>query len=567
MSKSRLDTSSSSIRNSTSSSTIYSDRSSYRPSNSSIGSSGQDTVLSTTLSGRSLFDYSTAKTAINTPSSRIYDGQLRRTATTRFVRDKLEINYSPKEQAAKKLDSNNNTSSTVLSNNISPTYSGSHNNDNHDNDKNSKLSSGQSCIAKPFRSSSLKLRASYTNILDQLTSTTFAKLKLGSSANNTGSNRSSQVHERSIGVSRHRDNLTSTRSGDSRSIQPTLAVVRDEPEAEAAATRLDADKRLYPPIKLSTDSSLTATSPDSSSSGLSSGGIVGEVHSPSSTSSSSVSSKQGEYSPPVNKELPSGKLSNSQHVELKSMEDSGHSNGDSTIEDLSSEEEESESSTEDDNDDNVDGDGQIEDIDQDDDEEQQTIISPVDRKLLYLDKELGLNKNTPASRDQLYEAGLILAELKELDSTQDCEMVSDNVLPGDTLLLDPENCSSQLDIESILKPSNSAINESELILKPRLFKTQASRLEPIIMEINSGDVKTEQMPILSETNDFLVQSKSLNSVPTNNNKQHNSVTDEDNISELGGLQDGCDEVSRDVKCFFLILRENFAFKYEVVGIV
>lgn len=502
-------------------STGYSNGTSYRPSERA-----RDSVISTTLSGRSLFDYSSPKTAINTPSSRIYDGQLRRTATTRFVRDRPELNYASGQ--SKKLD--NNTPS-VTSSSISSTYTSS----TGDN-KTGKISSGQSCIAKPFRSSSLKLRASYTNILDQLTTTTLAKLKLGSSSNQTQKSttfsRPTQLEEQVVGWARNRDSRTSTRL-DQRLMQPALEVVRDEPEGEAAATCLNV-KHFYPTLKLATDSSLGATSPESSSSGLSSGGPVDEANSPNSTSSL----KQARFSPPLSSDKDPSK-SKLLSDELKNMEDSGHSNGDSTNEDLSSEEDESESTAEDDDDEDVvdDDDDDEDDVDEDEDEEQQTIISPVDRKISYLDEELGHS----VSRDQLFETGPILADSKELDNTGDCGISSDISkaalsCSNTDKSTDIDKNTSKLTEDVISLLSNPPINESELVLKPR-----ANRREPIIMEIkpsyNSGVDELSSSPKSSS----LAQSKSRISEAKNESNKSKAA---DNIGEADDSQDDdWDEVS------------------------
>lgn len=333
-----------------------------------------------------------------------------------------------------------------------------------------------------------------------------------------------------IGLSaRNRDSRTTARL-EQRLIQPALEVVRDEPEAEAAATCLN-DKHFYPTLKLATDSSLGATSPESSSSGLSSGGPVDEANSPNSTSSL----KQARFSPPLSsdKDLSKSKLLSD---ELKNMEDSGHSNGGSTNEDLSSEEDESESTAEED-DDEVDDDEEDDDVDEDEDEEQQTIISPVDRKISYLDNELGPDKNNSASRDQLFEAGQILAELKELDDTGACGISSDiNKAALSYLDTDDIGKTSKLTDEVISLLSNPPINESELVLKPR-----ASRREPIIMEIKpSYDNGADKLPSSPKLNS-LAQSKSQISEANDEPKNSEAV---DNISEAEDSQDDdWDEVS------------------------
>lgn len=149
-------------------------------------------VTSTTISGRSLFDYTSPKTALNTPSSRIYDGQLRRTVTVaRYANnnrnnndyeDESKLSSSSSLSSSKKPSTTTANSASLISK--TATKSSASKQQTVPDVCKVRNEHQTSFVSKPFRSSSLKLRASYTNILDQLATTTLAKLKLGSSNSN-----------------------------------------------------------------------------------------------------------------------------------------------------------------------------------------------------------------------------------------------------------------------------------------------------------------------------------------------------------------------------------------------
>lgn len=232
------------------------------------------TSYSSTISGRSLFDYSAPRTAINTPASRIYDGQLRRTVTARYNRvsdidpgpsntiagqNRLKVLNSTADETLQRTSSQTKTTLNPLVNNsgsrapIAASLS-------------SKTSSNLLSIpSKPLRSSSLKLRTSYTNILDQLTSTTLARLRLGTSSTSGDSMRKKKNH----------CSATSSAS------KATLDIVPDEsePEEDKQEQRVkstykilisDSDKIQKSAVLSKEEPQLITTSPGSSSSGISS---------------------------------------------------------------------------------------------------------------------------------------------------------------------------------------------------------------------------------------------------------------------------------------------------------
>lgn len=198
-----------------------------------------------------------------------------------------------------------------------------------------------------------------------------------------------------------------------------LDVVEDEPEAEEreklrqSALGVGSSNK---PISLK-----NTTSPaTSSSSGLSSACLAENL-----TSSSSSLSNEQTSSPAMLAKAPKNQLSNL-NQRLDVTVDSGKcSTGDSSTDaDEEGEEEEEE-------------------------EEQHTLVSPVTRRLNYLNSELGPEKNTLESRNNLMKAGSILAELKAF--ADDDDEIDFSQLSDDAANSVPQN-----------------INESELVLKPKL---------------------------------------------------------------------------------------------------
>lgn len=508
--------------NSTSSASSYNNNNSIYDNNSRYYSSStrnndpqaSATVTSSTISGRSLFEYSSPRTAINTPASRIYDGQLRRTATARYTRvtdfcennNKEELknltttttkqiyanrinssenndkNISEKSclyKPAKNVDSS--SSATLPKAALATTSEDSQTTGNH-------LGAGQSCVAKPFRSSSLKLRASYTNILDQLTSTTLAKLRLSSSNNrpsqdkdNKSEQQQQQQQKHSRSVFRH---LTR---------QPVfLDVVADEPEAEAKAeacnqveSNTNLNKLSVPTVNLNNNKAKDLTSikqkrssPTSSSSGLSSAGIAGV--SPTSSSSSSTTSSSSSSFSNVSFEKQQDKLDNNNPtiMLINNLNDSGNNSlKNNSVKDSKVSGDDDDESTDDYISSSENENGSTNNNSLEEEEQTRTLVSPVTRRLKYLNKELGADKNNLVSRDNLIKTGVILSELK---TTFDDDDDDDN----------NSSESSQLSQESdILMPSN--VNESELVIKPNrqhstVMQQQTKHLDDLIITSTAG---------------------------------------------------------------------------------
>jgi len=266
---------------------------------------------------------------------------------------------------------------------------------------NSSISRGQSAIAKPFRSSSLKLRASYTNILDQLTTTTLAKLKLGSSPNSSSSP-SAASSSASLVHNKQEVNLKQTK----------LDVVPDEPEDEVE--EVVSSKR---PIETGL---VVATSPTSSSSGLSSAGLA-DVSPPLSSSSNCL---------PI---LPKVTLSSADTFP-KDI-DSGHSNGNS--------------------------DTQFSDTEED---EQNTLVSSENMGSCG-GQMRGAEKDTIAYRNNLIKTGAILAELKSLDEERESVLSSGGSRTSD--YLEYPNRAGSTSKTGNIQHTPSSTNESELVLRPK----------------------------------------------------------------------------------------------------
>lgn len=233
--------------------------------------------------------------------------------------------------------------------------------------------------------------------------------------------------------------------------QPRLDVVQDEPEDLPEEAGFNDSRLTSAEGKLVDKAQMKApNSPGSSSSGLSlSGTTANGGTSPSASSSSS--SHLPTRSPLVLKN--SLVKTNNGTYEDKLVE-GVHSNGDSAAEvDNSSESELS-----------------------NDDERQHTLVSPVTRRLEYLNKELGPDNNTLVSRDNLIKAGAILADLEKFDDDDDDESVSDILSESDEELSLIDKHSSELsgDNKKRNPVEKVAMNESELVLK-RLADSAATQ--------------------------------------------------------------------------------------------
>lgn len=278
--------------------------------------------------------------------------------------------------------------------------------------------------------------------------------------------------------------------------QPTLDVVPDEAEEldESVATQTDSVR--YNGKSLLEKSSLpTPTSPGSSSSGLSlSNGFIGcsSVSAGGGGGGGGSSGGGGATSPSVSStcsqapacrlslvsELPSSVVGGvNQNLRGKYDDihvDSGHSNGDS---ELASEDEDYSGKS------NSNHTGDVSN-----DARQHTLVSPVTRRIKILNNELGTNNNTLVSRDNLLKAGAILADLEKFE-----DEIDDNGAESDILSETSEDNNSDQDNnedeKDKKKPYNDnmvpktmsqvnnntapkiggvAINESELVLKPRI---------------------------------------------------------------------------------------------------
>lgn len=458
-------------------------------------------ALSSTISGRSLFDYSGPRTAINTPASRIYDGQLRRTVTAKFNRTLADqpssSGISPPSASSSEVtatgfpvesEASDGAKGTRRSNETTAIDADKIANQCADNTTKPQATAAETSksSSKPFRSHSLKLRASYTNILDQLTSTTLAKLRLGGGGHESTANSLSSTPHNSLQSSlfggrnnstRHHVNNHATGSSLANA-KPVLDVVPDEPELEETFTtsgskdqspnhpdyhqdhsRTITNERLChleTPLNLLTSTksnndvcSMTTVSPNSSSSGLSSSGIAcgssGAGGCASSTSHSSTSLVQTTSSANTNPKHMSNYSgpSNGAANKIKNIDDSGRSDDD-------------------------DDEGQVcggvacrqsnrslRRSSRASSRDQDTLVSPVDRRLIYLDRELGIDKNNLVHRDNIAKTGAILAELERFEDS------SDQIEPSASL------DSERTDEKSKLPPTKELVNESELILKPK----------------------------------------------------------------------------------------------------
>lgn len=274
------------------------------------------------------------------------------------------------------------------------------------------------------------MRASYTSILDQLTNTTLARLKLGGSSSS--------------------DNHKTTRTPHTRC--PALAIVPDVPEdEEQASSRLTNDDE----IDMHDDEGTmigkgikhpNIASAGSSSSGLSSAGLAGV--SPTSLSSSSCYSQQTN-SPTGSSDQPRGKPT------------AGDSKYSSMNEDDSAN-----ISNEDDDDD--DDDGPESDLD-----EQNTLVS------LSARQQAEMIHSSPVvamlSEDNLIKTKAILAELETFDDESTSKLsysIETSSTDDDDDDDDVDDDAGSESLSSRASPlghsiiQSRLINESELILKP-----------------------------------------------------------------------------------------------------
>lgn len=293
---------------------------------------GQQSV-NITSGGRSIFDY--------TPNR--YDGQIKRSVTTKYPR----TNYFSSQIDSKPLKHDHGYESSLY--------------------PNSESKHTVVALPKPTRSSSLKVRSIGSSILDHITASTFAKLKL----------RSSPSKSRSI-----EDKVDAKVN--------KLEIVRDEPEPDLLLTS-DSSSRMPNVVTYEKNSSqrISAASPYSSSSGLSSSGVVG-------VSPSSSSSSRRQTSPTStgnNKHKPSNLVAT-----RVASNSSKNKEQESNFSEIDSAEVSLDYGTW---------------SNEDDEEEQHTVVSPVTRRLKLLNQELG--SNSLASRDNLIKTGAILSELRSFD--------------------------------------------------------------------------------------------------------------------------------------------------------
>lgn len=166
--------------------------SSYRPSNDNDTSWSYKKNTTASYLGRSIFDTPSYRAPVSfQPTGRVYDGQLRRAVTTRERNyQRPEPAYLPQERLVNanssstrypKTDDKTSAQRPLTNNSVkNSTFTDS-------TTTKSQLSTqhqdtNRSTVGKPFRTTSLKLRNSYNNILDQLASTTLTMLKLSSSS-------------------------------------------------------------------------------------------------------------------------------------------------------------------------------------------------------------------------------------------------------------------------------------------------------------------------------------------------------------------------------------------------
>lgn len=399
--------------------------------------SNEQPVTSRTISGRSLFDYPAITTKINTPSSRIYDGQLRRTVTAKYYR---ATEHQPTTSGG---DFSNHRRTTT-------TTSAQHQQQSNDTKHNSATSQHQSSLAKPIRSSSLKLRASYTHILDHLTTTTLAKLRLGSSSNGSRS-------------------AKPTTSSNNRQIQCQTLDERDELGTDSGTN----DEKTKQPHLLQAPA-IKKTSPGSTSSGLSSSGVgldgVSPICSspPNSQREDEISSLNGNS----HARLLNSDLDHSDSLELKHSFSSQLS---SATDDSANECGEL-----------VGGSGGIDN----NGKKRGVQLSPVTRRLNYLNKELGgSNKNTLVFRDNLMKTGKILAELEDLDEELSIVNNENDDEDDDD---DDDECDAISTAERMSVSKKCTVNMSELVLKPLGSKASAHPGTNVIeMDIHKQSVCTD----------------------------------------------------------------------------
>lgn len=367
------------------------------------------TATSAYISGRSLFDYAAPRTALNTPASRIYDGQLRRTVTAKYIRNEPPLVVNKKEPAQDQAYFKSPTATNLSLNSKATKSSQPDAKQVLPESRKGNVENKAITASQHLRSKSLKLRTSYGNILDQIASATFARLRLGSSQNShtsTPVSSTNDLKEKQLKQQHRQSNLK----------QPALEVVPDVPEAESDALRVGpvSERARCPELELAiandyltskvTGASSSATSPGSSSSGLSSSGVGLVCSSPTSSTA---------RSPVLARSTVGCLASRHKSTELRAIDSADdESNNDSANCGCSSGASESAESEE-----NV-----------NEDEEQKTLMSPVaaNQNFDLNNDEANLNPEEPKVRDNLLKTGAILAELDDFDENDALDQYSDD---------------------------------------------------------------------------------------------------------------------------------------------
>lgn len=367
-----------------------------------------DQTTHITPSGRSIFDYTSPRTR--------YDGQLRRTCTAKYMNTGDYLNSTSESQRETKT---------------------------------TRAVPNSDRFTKPSRTSSLKVRPSNYNILDHIAASTIAKLKIGSSPSRNEPDK----------------NSPNDAGEDSKlKLQTTLADPEIQPGGKVknsllgptAFARVESEKGSH---------SGGATSPYSSSSGLSSSGIV--CVSPRSTSSSR---RKNSHETDKTSEHNSQDCQDSNHTH--SIVDGNNSEADSAN-DMSQDVGSSWSN---------------------EDEEQHTLVSPVSRRLQLLSKEL--DDNTLASRENLIKTGAILSELRVYDDEREVasddlseSQISDEELVDSDVKQSASKCKSEFSTDSELQVEH----EEGASLSPKRSSSTESSSEVTNFYINLDAHKSPKL--------------------------------------------------------------------------
>lgn len=376
----------------------------YKPK--SLSSS---TATSALISGRSLFDYAAPRTALNTPASRIYDGQLRRTVTARYVRNEPSISAINRREpnydqarlkpitSAGSAMSNNGYKGTKLSQPTTLQVT--------TESKKVAVESKPITASQHLRSKSLKLRTSYGNILDHIASATFARLRLGSIGQNSHTSTpvasTNDLKEKQL----KQQNRQTTYK------QPTLEVVPDalETELEEPKNCLSSNcQRVGLTLATDhltskiTDASSSATSPGSSSSGLSSSGLGLVCSSPTSSAP---------RSPVIARSTIGCQPNQLKSTDLRAIDsaDDDSNNDSANCEYIGASE----------------GSDESEGYNNEDEEQKTLISSGITRQNGHsVDEEAIFDPEEPVVRDNLLKTGAILAELDDFEENQALDQYS-----------------------------------------------------------------------------------------------------------------------------------------------